>query len=125
MTAVLADREADLLPADIARARLVELRDERRLLEERLDRARNERGAGAALLDLASRLLPDAGTVPMREFHASKPEILAAFAALDLDQQRDVVAALLEIELPKGRDPRRAIISHKLAVWLNPPICDR
>lgn len=125
VAAVLAYRDdpETALPEPVVRARLQELRVVRTSIEASLERARNEKGAGAALLTIARHLITDP-VVDMSVFHAKKLDVLAAFDGLELSQQRDVVGALLYLELPKGRDPRRTHVWHKLATHLNPDETD-
>lgn len=114
-----ADRDEGLVPADMARTRLIELRNAREQIEVDLDRARHEKGAGAALLAIASKLLAEPAEDGI-DFTLAKLPVLAEFDRLALDQKRGVVSALLWVQLPKGRDPRRAVILHRLATHLNP-----
>lgn len=119
VAATIADRDEGLVPSTIARARLIELRDARIAIEAELERARSEKGAASALLDIAHGLLvkPEAS---MAEFAEIKDSVLASFDALDLDKQREIVRALLYVEVRSGRDLSRVWIEHKLATHLNP-----
>jgi site-specific DNA recombinase len=119
VSSTIEDRDEGFLPPDMARTRLALLKAERAQIEASLERARNEKGAGAALLDIARRLITEP-VVDMSEFTSAKAHVLAEFDKLELSQQRDIVAGLLYVEVPKGRDPRRAHILHKLATHLNP-----
>ncbi|WP_458111188.1 recombinase family protein [Arthrobacter sp. R1-13] len=118
VAATIADRDEDLVPAKVARERLIELRDAREAIEAELERARTEKGAASALLEIAQDLLvrPEA---TMGEFEEMKQTVLDRFDALDLDRQREIVRALLHIEVRSGRDIRRVWIEHKLATNLN------
>jgi hypothetical protein len=118
VSAIITDRDEGLVPADVARARLVQLRGERLSIETKLDRARNEKGAGAALLKISEELFTTP-VVEMRDFRAAHQQVLDKFDRLDLSQQRDIVQALVYIELPKGRAPRRIQVQHLLATHLN------
>ena len=76
-------------------------------------------GAASALLDIAHGLLVTS-EASMGEFAKMKDAVLASFDALDLDKQREIVRALLYIEVRSGRDLSRVWIEHKLATHLNP-----
>jgi site-specific DNA recombinase len=120
VTALLADRDEGLVPAQSARERLIALRGEREAIEKRLDEARVSKSAASALVDVAQTLLsslPPEGT-PYDDVAAA---ILARFDELDLDRQREIVAALLYVQVDPGRDTRRRVhIEHLLAPSLNP-----
>ncbi|KUM37706.1 recombinase family protein [Arthrobacter sp. EPSL27] len=119
VAATIADRDEGLVPQTIARARLIELRDARLAIEAELERARAEKGAASALLDIAHGLLVKS-EASMAEFAEMKETVLARFDELDLDKQREIVRALLYIEVRSGRDISRVWIEHKLATHLNP-----
>jgi site-specific DNA recombinase len=119
VTALLADRDEGLVPPTSARERLIALRAEREAIEQQLDEARVAKSAAGALVDAAQMLLselPPEGT-PYAELEAA---LLATFDALDLDRQREIVAALLYVEVHPGRDPRRVHVEHLRAAGLNP-----
>ncbi len=119
VTALLADRDEGLVPPASARERLIALRAEREAIEQQLDEARVAKSAAGALVDAAQTLLselPPQGT-PYAELEAA---LLATFDALDLDRQREIVAALLYVEVHPGRDPRRVHVEHLRAAGLNP-----
>ncbi|MET4620651.1 site-specific DNA recombinase [Arthrobacter sp. 2762] len=124
VAATLADRDEGLIPQTIARARLMELKAARESIEQELDRARSEKGAASALLDIAHGLLVKS-EVSMAEFADMKKTVLARFDELDLDKQREIVRALLYIEVRSGREISRVWIEHKLATHLNPDSPDR
>jgi DNA invertase Pin-like site-specific DNA recombinase len=119
VAAILADREDGLVPPAIARTKLLELKAARESIEAELERARTEKGAASALLEIAQALLvkPEAS---MSEFAEMKAAVLERFATLDLDKQREIIRALFYIEVRPGRDFSRVWIENKLAPHLNP-----
>lgn len=118
VAALIADRDEGLVPANVARARLIELRDARLAIEADLDRARTEKGAASALLDIAQSLIV-APTATMGEYADMKATVLERFSALDLDRQREIIRALFYIEIRPGRDVGRVWFEHLLAPHLN------
>ncbi|WP_181728179.1 recombinase family protein [Glutamicibacter soli] len=127
VTAVLADRDEGLVPASVARTRLLELKTAREKIEADLERARSEKSASSVLATVAEELL--VGTsASMAEFSSAKRTIAERFLALDLDRQRSVIGSLMYIEVtkPQGGTPaerapqRRVIVSHTTATKLNP-----
>ncbi|WP_404433276.1 recombinase family protein [Microbacterium lacus] len=135
-THTAADRDEGLLSTGAARARLVELRDERLAIETELDRVKASAGALAPLSAVARELMPDEeGGVPMADVWAARDRVLERFEALDLDRQRDAVRAFLEVEVvpfykhdaegrrvAQGGDRLR--VWHKIATELNPNPAD-
>lgn len=119
VAATMADRDEGLVPANVARARLVELRDAREAIEAELERARSEKGAASALLEIAQDLIVKP-SFEMHEYAEMKRIVLERFDALDLDRQREIIRALLYIQVNPGRDISRVWIEHKLATHLNP-----
>ncbi|MBT2531623.1 recombinase family protein [Arthrobacter sp. ISL-48] len=119
VAAVLADREDGLVPPKVAREKLIELKAAREAIEAALERARTEKGAASALLEIAQGLLVQP-TATMHEFAEMKATVLERFDALDLDRQREIIRALFYIEIRPGRDISRVWIEHKLATHLNP-----
>jgi site-specific DNA recombinase len=119
VAATMADRDEGLVPANVARARLIELRDAREAIEAELDRARSEKGTASALLEIAQDLIVKP-SFEMHEYAEMKRIVLERFDALDLDRQREIVRALLYIQVNPGRDISRVWIEHKLATHLNP-----
>ncbi|MCS5718604.1 recombinase family protein [Herbiconiux sp. CPCC 205763] len=119
---IIADRDEGLVPAPLARRRLLELRDERVTLEEQLERARTSKSAGAVLLGAVHDIiddLPGAGA----DYADLEAEVLARFDQLDLDRQRDLVRALLDVQVDHGRNARRRVrVWHRLATHLNPDV---
>ncbi|MFJ4168754.1 recombinase family protein [Paenarthrobacter sp. NPDC089714] len=115
----LADRDEGLVPPNVARARLLELKAARDIIERDLERARTEKGAASALLEIAQGLLVKR-EVSMTEFSEMKATVLEKFDALDIDRQREILRALLYVEVRPGRDISRVWIEHKLATHLNP-----
>jgi DNA invertase Pin-like site-specific DNA recombinase len=119
VAATIADRDEGLVPANMARAHLLKLKGAREAIETELQRARTERGGASALLEIAQRLIVKP-SFELREYEAMKETVLARFDELELDKQREIVRALLHIEVRSGRDISRVWIEHKLAVHLNP-----
>ncbi|MDQ0743387.1 site-specific DNA recombinase [Clavibacter sp. B3I6] len=119
VAALLADRDEGLVPPAAARSRLLALREEREGLERQLDEARVSKSAASALVDAAQTLLAElpAEGAPYDDVAAA---LLARFDELDLDRQREIVSALLYVEVAPGRDPRRVRVEHLLAPGLNP-----
>lgn len=117
---IIEDREEGLITPALARVKLKELKAARESIEAALERARTEKGAASALLEIAQGLLVRE-EVPMSEWATMKTTVLDRFDALDLDRQREVVRALLHIEVHSGRDTRQRVrITHLLATHLNP-----
>lgn len=116
---VLADRDADLVPADVARERLTALRDERHRLEADLEAARAASSDAYALHEVARSLVPDAASVTMPEWTAMKAAMIERFNELDLDVRRDLVRALVAVQVEKGRALDRVRVTHLLAAHLN------
>lgn len=119
VAATIADRDEGLVPVNMARARLIELRNAREAIEVELERARTEKGSASALQEIAQGLIVKP-SFEMHEYAEMKETVLARFDELDLDKQREIVRALLYIEVRPGRDLSRVWIEHKLAVHLNP-----
>lgn len=116
---IVEDRDEGLVPASVARSRLIELRSAREEIEAALERARTAKSSSSALLDVAHGLLTDS-EYTMGDFAQMKATVLSRFAELDIDRQREIVRALLHIEVKKGRDVRKRVhIEHKLATHLN------
>ncbi|WIE53432.1 recombinase family protein [Curtobacterium sp. MCBD17_003] len=116
-----ADRDEGLISAAVARVRLEQLRDEREVVTAELDRARAERSGASALLavalDLLGHLPPAAAAV--RGGASIRETVGERFDALDLDRQREVVRALVAVQVDPGRGPERVRIQHLLATHLN------
>ncbi|MBT2523265.1 recombinase family protein [Arthrobacter sp. ISL-28] len=119
VAATIQDRDEGLVPVNMARARLIELRGAREAIEAELERARSEKGAASALLEIAQGLIVKP-SFEMHEYAEMKETVLARFDDLDLDKQREIVRALFYIEVRPGRDIGRVWIEHKLAAHLNP-----
>jgi DNA invertase Pin-like site-specific DNA recombinase len=119
VAATIEDRDEGLVPVSMARARLIELRVAREAIEAELERARTEKGAASALLEIAQDLIVKP-SFEMHEYAEMKETVLARFDDLDLDKQREILRALLYVEVRSGRDISRVWIEHKLAVHLNP-----
>jgi site-specific DNA recombinase len=105
---VLADRDEGLVSAAVARARLMELRDQRGELERQLEEARSSSSSLVTLHGLAKKL--QGGQVDA---------VSARFLELELEEQRELVRQLLLITVEKGRGPGRVQVEHLEAVWLN------
>lgn len=127
VAAIIADRDEGLVPANVARARLLELKAARETIEADLERARSEKSAAAGLLEVAQDLLVGSSAT-MQAFADVKAKILERFAALDLDRKREIIGAMLHAELHHPKDgtrrgraiARRVYVHHKLATHLNP-----
>jgi site-specific DNA recombinase len=122
---ILEDRDAGLVPPAIARTRLVELKTERETIEADLERARSEKTAAGALHELARDLLRGEAHWTMPEFGAMRGRVRERFEELDLEHRREIIRALLYVELEPGRDAaKRVRIEHRLATHLNPDAGD-
>jgi len=119
---VLADRDEGLVPASVARTRLVELRTERETIEADLDRVRTEKSAASSLHDLGQQLLVAARDGD--DWGAMKADLLTRFDELLLDERREVIRGLLFVEVAPGRGPDRVRITHRLAEHLQPDAPD-
>lgn len=118
---ILDDRDAGVVPPAIARTRLIELKSERETIEADLDRARSEKTAAGALHELARGLLRGEAEWTMPEFGEIRSRVRERFENLGLEQRREIIRALLYIELESGRDAaKRVRIEHRLATHLNP-----
>lgn len=121
---ILADRDEGLIPANVARSRLVELKAERESIEAELARIRSERSASNSLAAIAAELL-DAPEVDVTGWNARKAALLEHFDGLDLDRRREILRALVDVTVDSGRDvTQRVHIEHKLATTLNPDAVD-
>ncbi|MFS6529146.1 recombinase family protein [Microbacterium aurugineum] len=105
---VLADRDEGLVSAQVARTRLVELREKREAVEAQLEDVRSSSSTLVSLHQLARRL--QGGQVE---------EVSARFLELPLDEQRELVRALLLVTVDRGRGAGRVHVEHLEAVWLN------
>lgn len=119
-SATAADRDEGLLSPTAARARLIDLRAERESLDARIASTRVDRTATSVLATVAYALVGDATEWTMAEYDDLVADVAKRFAALDIDRQRDTVRALLDVTVHPGRDPRRVVVWHLLAVDLNP-----
>lgn len=108
VAAVLADRDEGLVTASAARSRLVTLRGQREAVEARLEESRSNSSSLVALQGLARRLR--GGQVDA---------VIARFAELSLDEQRELVRQLVRVTVNKGRGAERVGVDHLEAVWLN------
>lgn len=120
-TVTAANRDEGLLSPVSAKARLITLRDERLALEARIEAVRVERSSSSVLAEVAREVLEAAPlSVTMGEFDRMLEAVVEAFATLDIDRQRDVTRALLDVTVYAGRAPRRVVVEHKMARFLNP-----
>lgn len=120
-SATAADRDEGLLSAAAARTRLLKLRDERETLEASIEAVRTERSTSSVVADVARTVLAMAPpTFEMSTYDAMVAEVAARFAEVDLDRQRETVRALLDVIVHPGRDPRRVVVWHRVALGLNP-----
>lgn len=120
-SAVVADRDEELISPAAARARLIELRDARKEIEAKIDTARAARTSSATLGDLARELLP-LGPIYPRDLVEAVPRVAARFAELDIDRQRDAIRQLVDVVVNPGRGAGRVIVWHKVAEHLNPEL---
>lgn len=107
-----------LLTVAQARDDLSSLKSESADLHRRLEAARAEKGAAASLYEIAHDLIVSE-EVSMSGWAQMKAEVLQRFDTLDLDKQREIVRALLYIEVAAGRSADRVHIEHKIATHLN------
>ncbi|WP_166785095.1 recombinase family protein [Cryobacterium sp. Hz7] len=108
VAAIVRDRDEGLVSAAVARARLVELRDEREAIEHKLEAARSSSSALVALHGLAQKL--QGGQIAT---------VSARFLELELGEQRELVKQLLRVTVDRGRGAGRVHVDHLEAVWLN------
>lgn len=113
--------------ADV-RADLAALNGERDDLEHRIEVARAEKGAAASLYAIVEGLVEvaDQNGVAWSDLRA---RLLERFDALDLERRRDVIRALLYVQVDKparrgAMDPARVRVQHLVATWLNPDAVD-
>jgi len=114
----LAFQSEGLIPASTVRQRLIELRDERNELEAGLELARHERSAAASLHDIVHDLVDE--QPEGADYAAVAEAVTAKFLALDLDRQRDVLRAVVDVVVMPGRGLGRVQVWHKLVTTLNP-----
>ena len=50
--------------------------------------------------------------------------VLQRLAEMDMERQREVVRALVDVEVHKGRGTGRVLVTHKVAEHLNPDTID-
>ncbi|GAA1950568.1 recombinase family protein [Agromyces allii] len=123
--ATVEDRDEGLLPAAAARERLVELRSQREAIEADIEAARSDRSASAVLAEAAREALAGVPSSFSMSAYADMVDAVASrFAALELDRQREVVRALLDVTVHPGRDARRVEVWHLAATRLNPDYVD-
>lgn len=116
---VVADRSDALLTPAVARVELLRLKSEREAVERQLDEARERSAIASLLLDLRLRVIPGTQTVSIEDAVSMKKEIRARWAALDLDPQRTLVRALVDVRVSPGRKPERVSIEHRIVRDLN------
>ena len=124
VSAVLADRDEGLVPAAVARARLVELRAERETIEAELERVRTEKSQAAALHDLAQDLL-EAVSEGGTEWAALTTAVRERFDDLLLEQRREIIRGLLHVEVAPQGLPPRVRLTHRLTPELDPAAPER
>jgi len=108
VSAVLSDRDEGLVSSASARARLIELRNQREAIEAKLEQARSSSSTLVTLHRLAQKLQSD-----------QVETVIAGFLELDLMEQRELVRQLLRVTVNRGRGPERVQVEHLEAVWLN------
>ncbi|TFC87500.1 recombinase family protein [Cryobacterium sp. TmT2-59] len=108
VAAIVRDRDEGLVSAPVARARLVELRDEREAIEAKLETARSSSSTLVTLHGLAQRL--QGGQIDA---------VSARFLELELGEQRELIRQLLNVTVNRGRGAERVDVEHLEAVWLN------
>lgn len=117
------DRErAGLLSKAVVVSELMALKEERDALTETLERLRTEQSAAGVLVGLASELLdglPGAYAALGRQGAGIRERVAARFAALDLDQRREVVRAAVAVQVDRGRGAGRIRVQHLLAEQFN------
>lgn len=123
----LEERREGLLTERAARSELVALAQERDQLTEALEQARAEQSAAGALLTVARDLL--GGRLPasaglLKEGAPVRAGVAEKFDELDVHRQREVVRALLTVQVDPGRGPERVRIQHLLATHLDPANVD-
>lgn len=122
--ATMTDRDDEVITPHAARARLLEIRDERLEVEAALDAARASRTSSVALADMARELILSSGVPmgPTRVIREVAPQVVAAIEAMDIDRQRDALQQLLTVQVQPGRGPRRIHVWHLVADHLNPDL---
>ena len=115
---VMDDRREGMITNPVARAALRTIQAQREDIEAKLDEAQEKSAIARLLLDLRLRVMPDK-KVSIEDAAQVKKEIRARWRALDLDTQRTLVRALLEVTVYPGRSPERVKVEHKIAVHLN------
>lgn len=114
-------QDEGMLSPSAARARLIDLKVERVSLEAELETARVERSASSSLAEVARELLGERLEWTASEFAALEADVVARFADMDVDRQRETARALLDVTVYSGRDnERRVVVHHKVATHLNP-----
>jgi len=110
------DRDEGLLSPAAARSRLIELRAQRLATEAALDRTRIESAVSATLVESAHALFVG-GELDLIE---GERVVTERFLDLPPERQREIVRALVAIDVEPGRDPRKRIhVEHLLVPSLN------
>ncbi|WDS52165.1 serine integrase [Microbacterium phage UtzChips] len=119
---IVADRDEGLVSAEVARSRLIALRDERQAVEAALDASRAARTSSASLVTLAQELNPGGPAGKLSDFFAARDRVAEHLATLDVDRQRDALRQLLAVEVAPGssHDKGRVKVWHLIASHLNP-----
>lgn len=116
---VLADRDDDLLPADVARERLTALRDERHRIEADLEAARAASSEAHALAEHARGLLPDAEDMPLDAWEARVGVVAERVLAEPLEVRRGLLEALVAVQVDPGRGLSRVRLTYLRTPSLN------
>ncbi|MEF3404025.1 recombinase family protein [Agromyces sp. CCNWLW203] len=136
VAATIADRNEQLITPTVARGELARLKVERVAIEADLERARLASGALTPLVAVVNELLEtDAEALPMADAHAAMEDLIERFTALPMEQQRDTVRSLLEVQVDpfyttdadgrrQANRGQRIHIWHKIATHLNPDAVD-
>jgi site-specific DNA recombinase len=104
--------------AEIA-PQLRSLKEEQEALQTQLDNARAEVGVAAMVVDLRKGLFTPGETVSIEDTAKVKQQLCERFTALHMDQRRDLVKQLLDIDVQRGRGSKRYVITHRVVTSLN------
>ncbi|PPI28192.1 recombinase family protein [Rathayibacter sp. AY1B5] len=111
------DRAEGLIPPDVARSQLIALKGQREAAEKALELARAASATGT-FAQLRAGLFTR-GWVSIADAAERANQMGAAFDALDLDRQRELVRTLLSVRVEKGRASNRVKVEHLVATSLN------
>ncbi|GAA3602061.1 recombinase family protein [Agrococcus terreus] len=115
---VLSYRADELLSPAVTRQRLLALKSDRDTVEAALDAAREKSAVARLLLDLHLRVVPGEA-IKLSDSAAVKAEIRSRWSALDLETQRTLIRALVDVEVAPGRAADRVTVRHLVATALN------